>query len=206
MADYPDWVLQHKKKGTYINYQNGKYYLYAAHSERVPGTKKVRRVSDGYLGHITKEEGLIPPRDKVSGDVLVFEFGLSATIFFFSDKIFSALHRDFKGNADFMICAAVLTVIYGYCTTQSLSHSFLSVLFPCVSMERMPTQKQALAIERTVLMIKDTLAKHLGDDLHLIMQTFPFIHKVKVNQRFYLEKLPDTVADLKQKHQIIWED
>lgn len=30
MADYPDWVLQHKKKGTYINHQNGKYYLYAA--------------------------------------------------------------------------------------------------------------------------------------------------------------------------------
>ena len=44
MADYPDWVMKHKEKGTYVNFVNGKYYLYKAHSERVPGTKKVRRV------------------------------------------------------------------------------------------------------------------------------------------------------------------
>ena len=50
MADYPDWVLKHKKPGTYINVVKGKYYLYAAHSERIKGTDKVRRVSDGYLG------------------------------------------------------------------------------------------------------------------------------------------------------------
>ena len=54
MADYPEWVLKHKKKGTYVNFQNGKYYLYAAHSERVPGTNKVKRVSDGYLGRISE--------------------------------------------------------------------------------------------------------------------------------------------------------
>lgn len=32
---YPDWVLKHKKPGTYINKVGDKYYLYAAHSERV---------------------------------------------------------------------------------------------------------------------------------------------------------------------------
>ena len=33
MADYPDWVLKLKVKGTYVNCVKGKYYLYAAHSE-----------------------------------------------------------------------------------------------------------------------------------------------------------------------------
>ena len=40
MADYPDWVAKHKEKGTYINYANGKYYLYAANSARVPWHQK----------------------------------------------------------------------------------------------------------------------------------------------------------------------
>ena len=31
-ADYPDWVLTRKKKGTYITKVGDKYYLYAAHS------------------------------------------------------------------------------------------------------------------------------------------------------------------------------
>ena len=62
-ADYPDWVMKYKKKGTYINKVGDKYYLYAAHSERVKGTDKVRRVSDGYLGRITEKDGLIPSHD-----------------------------------------------------------------------------------------------------------------------------------------------
>ena len=37
-ADYPDWVMKYKEKGTYINKVGDKYYLYAAHSERVKGT------------------------------------------------------------------------------------------------------------------------------------------------------------------------
>jgi len=56
---YPEWVLKHKTKGTYINCINGRYYLYGAHSERIPGTKKVKRIFDGYLGRITEEDGFI---------------------------------------------------------------------------------------------------------------------------------------------------
>ena len=74
---YPDWVLKHKIKGTYINRVDDKYYLYATHSERILGTKKVKRVSDGYLGRITEKDGLIPSKDKVSSDILVYEYGRS---------------------------------------------------------------------------------------------------------------------------------
>lgn len=52
---YPNWVLKHKKKGTYINKVGDKYYLYAAHSEHILGTaNKSRRICDGYLGNYTR--------------------------------------------------------------------------------------------------------------------------------------------------------
>lgn len=76
-ADYPDWVMKYKKKGTYINKVGDKYYLYAAHSERVKGTDKVRRVSDGYLGRITEKDGLIPAKKILRSDPVSFELGLS---------------------------------------------------------------------------------------------------------------------------------
>ena len=63
-ADYPDWVLAHKNIGTYINKVGDKYYLYAAHSERIKGSGKVKYVCDGYLGRITKDDGFIPSKSK----------------------------------------------------------------------------------------------------------------------------------------------
>jgi hypothetical protein len=100
MADYPEWVLKHKKKGTYVNAVKGKYYLYAAHSERIPGTDKVRRVSDGYLGRITEEEGFVPAKGKMDEGVYVHEFGLSETIVRLCPKIHAGLKREFRANAD----------------------------------------------------------------------------------------------------------
>ncbi len=46
MTNYPDWVMKYKYKGSFINYSNGKYYLYSAHSERVPDTDKIKRIYD----------------------------------------------------------------------------------------------------------------------------------------------------------------
>lgn len=64
VADYPNWVLIHKKKGTYVNKVGDKYYLYAAHSERVKDSGKIRWNCDGYLGRITVKDGLIPAKNK----------------------------------------------------------------------------------------------------------------------------------------------
>src|SRR5665647_2072924 len=113
MANYPDWVIKFKEKGTYINYVKGKYYLYAAHSERVPGTKKVKRVCDAYLGRITEEDGLIPPKDKVAGTVSVLEYGLSSLIFSICSDIHKGFRKTFTKNGDFVVVAAILTFIYG---------------------------------------------------------------------------------------------
>ena len=44
-VEYPEWVMTHKKKGTYINRVGDKYYLYAAHSERIKGTGCIFRLN-----------------------------------------------------------------------------------------------------------------------------------------------------------------
>jgi len=100
MANYPDWVLAHKKKGTYINKVGDRYYLYAAHSERVPGTKKVRRVCDGYLGRITQDQGLIPPRDRPGTVFCSVEYGLSSLILSLCGNIHSGFRRTFVVNGE----------------------------------------------------------------------------------------------------------
>jgi len=206
MADYPNWVMKHKKKGTYINKVNDKYYLYAAHSERKPGTKIVRRVSDGYIGRITEEDGLIPARDKVKGTVQVFEFGMSATILNLCKKIHSGLKRTFKSNADYIMVASILSVIHGRYDNFCYEHSYLSILFGDIDFMKEPTQKQAFAIERGVLMIRDTLSTHFKEDLSAVLFHFQNCYKVKTNGKFYVSQEPAVVLELKEKHHIDWEE
>ncbi|NCC65923.1 MAG: hypothetical protein EOM15_14870, partial [Spirochaetia bacterium] len=67
---YPPWVMEHKRKGMYVNKINeSTYRIYRGHSERIKGTNKVRRVVDEYIGTITEKEGLIPTKPKIKGEV-----------------------------------------------------------------------------------------------------------------------------------------
>lgn len=206
LADYPDWVLKHKKKGTYINYTNGKYYLYAAHSKRVPGTKKVRRVSDGYIGRITREDGLIPVRDKVSGDIIVFEYGLSMTAFVLCKNIYSALRREFKGNAGFVMVSSILLAIYGHCRQELYEQSCLSLEFPSLDMGKVPTDKQKTGIERGCRMVLDILKKTFGDNMEAASWHLAHVYKIKVNNRFYMSPISPAARELIQKHGIDGEE
>lgn len=205
MSNYPDWVLKHKEKGTYINCAKGKYYLYAAHSERVPGTKKVKRICDGYLGRITEKDGLIPPKDKVSGEVYVYEYGLSHTILTLCRNIHTGFKQNFKNNADFVMVSAILTFIYSDYNEMLFNQSYLSEQFSDLSLNKEPTLKQSTAIARGVLMIQDTLTKILGSDLNEIILSFKHVYKVKINNGFYLSNEPDIVQNFKEKYSIEWE-
>ena len=88
-SNYPDWVLEHKQPGTYINKVGDKYYLYATHSGRVEGKKYPVRVCDGYLDRITQKDGFIPVKSKIQDVPLAFEVGLSYTFLSFSGHILS---------------------------------------------------------------------------------------------------------------------
>jgi hypothetical protein len=202
MANYPDWVMAHKKKGTYINFTNGKYYLYAAHSERVPGTKKVRRVSDGYIGRITQEDGLIPARDKVTGEVYVYEYGLCMTILDTCDTVASSFRREFRGAADFVLVSSILWETSGKCGSDNFEGSYLSVIYPEVNIGKVPTDKQKTGIERGRRMISDMMSRRFGEDLPEARERLSKIYMVKVNGQFYRSRMPNETTEWLKIHKI----
>jgi len=157
MRVYPDWVLAHKKKGTYVNCVNGRYYLYAAHSERIPGTKKVRRVSDGYIGRITEKDGLIPARDKVSSGVAVYEYGLHMAALALSDGILKGLKREYRTAAVRILISGILLATGGEADDSAFKSSYLSVVFPDVSITRPLNDNQRTGVERCRRMVADKL-------------------------------------------------
>ena len=206
MANYPDWVMVHKKKGTYINCVNGKYYLYAAHSERVPGTKKVRRVSDGYIGRITQEDGLIPARDKVTGEVCVYEYGLCMTILDTCDTIALGFRREFRGAADFVMVSSILWVTSGKCDRDTFEGSYLYIKYPTVNIGKVPTDKQKIGIERGRRMITDMMSRRFGDGLPEAWERLSKIYMVKVNNQFYRSRMPDSTTEWLKTHKIRLEE
>jgi hypothetical protein len=206
MADYPDWVMKHKKKGTYINCVNGKYYLYKAHSERIPGTKKVNRVFDGYIGRITEAEGLIPVRDKVTDDVIVYEYGLCITMMTLCDNIAKGLNREFRSATDRILVAGLLTAAYGDCSQEVYEWSYLSVRFPECDMTKTLTDKQHVGAQRCMRMASDIMLKHFGEEKDTVAIKLSKIYMVKINERFYLAKISDDTKELLSKYNIDWSD
>ena len=202
MADYPDWVMKHKKKGTYINRVKDKYYLYAAHSVRVPGTNKVRRVSDGYIGRITEADGLIPAREKVGDDVEVFEYGLCATLFDLCRDIRSGLKRSFQDAADRIFVFAILELAYGNYSQESYQWSFLSVKFPDLDTHKCFTEKQVLAFERCKRMLADVMYKTFGDEQDIARIRLSRILMVKAKRKFYTSAVSDDTNEWLLKYNI----
>lgn len=206
MANYPAWVLAHKKKGMYINKVGDKFYLYSAHSERIKGTNKVKRVCDAYLGRITESDGLIPPKEKVNDIVITYEFGFSFAIISSTQKILSGLRKTFVKYGDFIYAASVLSYIYGYYNTDLYRLSYLSFHFPGLEFPEKPTEAHISGIERGCRMISDTMMKHFGDDLSLVKAYLSSINLIRINGKLYCSSISGTVKELSVKHHLNWED
>ncbi len=204
MADYPEWVLAHKKKGTYINRVGDKYYLYAAHSERVPGTNKVKRVHDGYIGRITERDGLIPTRDKARGTVIVYEYGLCVTLLSLCDRVHKGLRREFRGAADWILVAGLLTVAYGDYLQDTYQWSFLSVRFPGLDMGKTLTDKQRFGLTRCVRMVTDVSLSRFGENTPTVVARLTRICKVSVNGQLYAPELSATMKEWLNLQGIDW--
>lgn len=204
MADYPDWVLAHKKKGTYINKVGDRYYLYAAHSERVPGTKKVRRVCDGYLGRITQDQGLIPSRDRPGTVFLSVEYGLSSLILSLCGNIHSGFRRTFVVNGDFIMAASILNYMYGCFSQELFQHSWLSMRFPGLSFPDRTTPQQETGIQRGTRMIAETLSRTFGDSLAHVTAVFSLVTLVSSGKGFHCSSLPESVPFFVERYALSW--
>lgn len=204
MADYPDWVLAHKTKGTYINKVGDKYYLYAAHSQRIPGTKKVKRICDGYLGRITQEQGLIFPKDKVSGPVRSYEYGLSSLTLAICNNIHKGLRRSFVVNGDFIMTASILMFLYGFYSEELFRHSWLSIHFSGLCFPNEITPQQQSGIHRGFLMISDTMKRTFQDDLPSVRASFSLVTLFSANNRLYCCEPPCSVNTFMEQYSLDW--
>jgi hypothetical protein len=206
MPDYPDWVLKHKKKGTYINCVKGKYYLYAAHSERVPGTRIVKRVSDGYLGRITEQDGFIPSKDKISSDILVYEYGLSVAVMQLCRNIHSGFKRTSPKNSDLIFVSSILNVISSSYASSVFSKSYLSVLFPSLDMNKKATGGVLINISRGTAMINDYIDNIMGEERTSVFYVLSGLYKIKLNDKWYLSKENDDILSIRKKYKLKWSD
>ncbi len=61
-TNHPQWALDQKRPGTELRCIRGKYYLYECSSFYDKEKKKTRKKTGAYLGMVTQEKGLVPPR------------------------------------------------------------------------------------------------------------------------------------------------
>lgn len=205
-ADYPDWVMKHKKKGTYINKVGDKYYLYAAHSERIKGTGKVRRVSDGYLGRITEQDGLIPAKNILKSDPLSFELGLSFLIISQTSDILKGLAKTYRKNGRLIYCCSTLSVIYGVFSESLFKHSYISLKFPDVCFPTTFSDTVLTGIDRGHRMLNDLLARFTGEMRNEVFTFFPDIRLIKAESNYYLAGMTEETQKLSDKLKLKWED
>lgn len=204
-AEYPEWVMKYKTKGTYINKVGEKYYLYKAHSERIKETGKVRRVCDGYLGRITEQDGLITPKDKLAGaSISAYELGMSYAVLSCTSNIHLGLRKSFVKYGDLVYVCSVLNYVFGLYTEELFNSSWLRFHFDSVEFPESFTEAQANGIIRGTRMITDTVNRYFGDDLPICRAYLSAVSLLKINDLFYLPSLSDSVLHWSQKYSIDW--
>ena len=57
---HPEWAQKYKTKNTELRLMKGRYYLYNITSVWDPKKKRTKKVTLGYVGTITEQDGLIP--------------------------------------------------------------------------------------------------------------------------------------------------
>ncbi len=94
MKNYPDFVKNNRPKGTIVKKVNGQYYVYKAHSERVPGKKNPQVVVEGLVGKIDAK-GFHKATKRIMDltDIRVREYGFTNYLLMFADSYVANLMK-----------------------------------------------------------------------------------------------------------------
>lgn len=200
-AEYPEWVTKHLTKGVYVNKVGDKYYLYKAHTEKIPGTSQSRRINDGYLGRVSEKEGFVPAKKK-EYVATTLDYAVPFAVDSCCQMIHAGLRRSYKANGSVVYVCSVLSFLYGVFAPDLYEGSWLSLRYPGLQVPRTPTDTLLKAIDRGTRMIQDSVLKTYGDDWQLIRAAFAPVVLICIDGRIFLPSLSTSCTALATKYHI----
>lgn len=200
---YPDWVLSHKTKGTEIHVVNGKYYLYAVHSERDKTTKKIKKITDKYLGRIT-EEGLLPPKPKPFNNIVVLEYGLSYSLSILFENIRTGLRKLHPNDYDLIFFSSLLFIIHKEYSHSLFQKCYFSIVYPDLNLDCPKSKMIENEINRCIAMMNEYCKKIFKtiDNQKRFFTECSSVYQVFINNVWYLSKVSKPVLTLLQEYHI----
>lgn len=201
---YPPWVMEHKKKGMYVNKINETTYrIYRGHSERIKGTKKVKRVVDEYIGTITEEGGLQPTKPKVKGEVRTVRYGGYAILWWYCRTQIAGVLKRMGEDGPPVVATALLHVMYGDANPFYYECDWVGVAHPGVLLPLSASlESEAKRVARG---LGTTLGSALGGDVAAVLEASAFVCRVWVNGRWVTSVIPAQCKMLAQKYGFCWE-
>ena len=219
-SSYPDWVYPYIQKGQYVNCQNGKYYLYAAHSERREGINHPVRVCDGYLGRLTEDQGLIPAKKRQSQaaekqdeppahskstteahPVRSYDYGVPACVVACTENtILKGLRKTYRRNGTPIYVRSVCEYLYGVWIPEMYTSSYLSLLFPGLSFHDEESPEFLAGVSRGVSMLTHAVEHRYQDDWPILRATMASITLVEIDKHLICPALSEKASELKKKY------
>jgi transposase len=147
MSKFPQWVLDHKRKGTEVRLISNRYYLYQITSKWNPEKKRAVKITLGCLGSIT-ENGFVHSEKHLLKSKLTFaspstivqkEFGFTNFIKLYLSDITSNLSKAFPDSWQTLLVLAYARFLYQAPLKKMefrYDHSYLSQLYPDLKLDK----------------------------------------------------------------------
>jgi len=161
MKQFPEWVLEHKRKGVELREIRGRYYVYEVSSKWDKKLKRSKKITGNYLGTITQANGFVPKRTqqvKVNGQTENTKDSLSVKEWGISNFIQENLYRYIELLQKHFptIWQSILALSYGRFVDSSpmknmkfhYDNSFLSELYPDAKISKNSISKLLIELGR----------------------------------------------------------
>ncbi|MCL1919421.1 MAG: transposase [Peptococcaceae bacterium] len=193
---YPDWVLQHKTKGTNISCIKGNYYLYAVTSKWDKEKGRAQKITSAYLGRIT-EEGLVAPKGQKAIEkpsVTVKEYGASNFLTDVGKDILEKLRSIFPEYAEMLFTVAAIRVMER-CPFKRMElhydYSFLSEMFKGLNLSKNRLTEFLRTIGKDREKISSFLSQFISGSGHILFDATNILSKsskMNINRNGYSSK------------------
>ena len=170
---YPDWVEKHRRKGTNISCNDGRYYLYECTSKWDKEKGRAKKITGAYLGRIT-ENGFIPKGSKAPKSkptVTVKEYGATAAAIELGEDLLNKLREKFgkSGEVVFAIALSRLIEQSPFKRTEiQYSNSYISEILPDLKLSSKDISIFNAEFGKKRNEIVEFMRGFIGDDAHIL--------------------------------------